>query len=158
MANSLVICIQSYGRPRHRFRSPLGRRSAAIYPEYRWRAASTEIAAAPVPSDRRLAEKVASATEGHPLAIALLAGAWDENQFRSDEFLQNWAEELAAAERSGLAGHQRTFSASFARSYDQLPDNLPKRLRALSVFPFCNWAGLSIIKSNEKLRYYIFDL
>ncbi len=84
-----------------------------------------------------LALAIAQAAEGHPLAIALLAGEYDTSTTcGADEFLANWGEELAAAEHAGLAGHQRTFATAFARSYDVLPAELQARLRALSVFPF----------------------
>ncbi len=83
-----------------------------------------------------LAASVAEATEGHPLAVALLAGEWDTSEVPPEQFLGDWADELAAAQRKGLAGHHRTFAAAFARSYDRLPDELRSRLRALSLYEF----------------------
>ncbi|MFQ5344077.1 MAG: CHAT domain-containing protein, partial [Anaerolineae bacterium] len=63
---------------------------------------------------RRLAREVARVTGGHPLAIALLAGEYDvSDDVGPDDFLAHWADELAAAERQGLAGHHRTFAAAF---------------------------------------------
>ena len=87
-------------------------------------------------SDRTLAASVAAATEGHPLAIALLAGEWDESDIRPDDFLANWTDELNAARRHGLAGHHVTFATAFARTYDRLPEHLQTRLRALSIYEF----------------------
>jgi tetratricopeptide (TPR) repeat protein len=86
-----------------------------------------------------LAHQVARVTEGHPLAITLLAGEYDvSSDVAPVDFLAGWAEELAQAERHGLAGHHRTFAAAFNRSYERLPAPLQAHLRALSrfLFPF----------------------
>jgi hypothetical protein len=93
-------------------------------------------AAARTVEQRALAAAVAAATEGHPLAVALLAGEWDTSDVSADRFLEGWQDELAAAQRLGLAGHHRTFATAFARSYDRLPAELQARLRALSMFEF----------------------
>jgi tetratricopeptide (TPR) repeat protein len=85
---------------------------------------------------RDLARDVARVTEGHPLAIALLAGEYDVSDVPPAGFLANWADELAQAERHGLAGHHRTFAVAFNRSYERLPAPLQARLRALTRFPF----------------------
>ena len=85
---------------------------------------------------RALAAAVAEATEGHPLAVALLAGEWDTSEVSADRFLDGWQDELATAQRVGLVGHHRTFATAFARSYDRLPAELQTRLRALSLFEF----------------------
>ncbi|MDY7076499.1 MAG: CHAT domain-containing protein, partial [Chloroflexota bacterium] len=83
-----------------------------------------------------LACHVASVTEGHPLAIALLAGEYDLSPVSPADFLANWADELAEAEDYGLAEHHRTFTVAFDRSYNRLTPALQTRLRALSRFPF----------------------
>jgi len=83
-----------------------------------------------------LARDVARVTEGHPLAIALLAGEYDVSDVPPAGFLDHWADELAGAERHGLAGHHRTFAVAFNRSYERLPAPIQARLRALSRFPF----------------------
>ncbi|MDX9833384.1 MAG: tetratricopeptide repeat protein, partial [Anaerolineae bacterium] len=88
------------------------------------------------PAGRRLAADIARETEGHPLAIALLAGEYDRSPVAAEAFLAGWPDELAAARREGLAGHHVTFAAAFNRSYDALPAALQARLRALSVYPF----------------------
>jgi tetratricopeptide (TPR) repeat protein len=85
---------------------------------------------------RSLAQRVADVTEGHPLAVALLAGEYDDSPVSAAEFLAGWGEELAQAEDYGLAGHHRTFAAAFDRSYRRLRPALRDRLRALSRFPF----------------------
>jgi tetratricopeptide (TPR) repeat protein len=88
------------------------------------------------PAGRRLAADIARETEGHPLAIALLAGEYDRSPVAAEAFLAGWPDELDAARREGLAGHHVTFAAAFNRSYDALPAALQARLRALSVYPF----------------------
>ncbi len=88
---------------------------------------------------RDLAHRVAEATEGHPLAIALLAGEYEESRdVAPGDFLAHWGAELAQAEDYGLAEHHRTFIVAFERSYGRLPDEAQIRLRVLSVldFPF----------------------
>ncbi len=88
------------------------------------------------PAHRQLVADIAHATEGHPLAIALLAGEYDDSPVSPAAFLSGWQAELADAERAGLAGHHRTFGAAFARSYDRLTPDQQNRLGALSVFGF----------------------
>ncbi len=83
-----------------------------------------------------LAREVAQVTDGHPLALALLAGEYDESPVAAADFLAHWDEELRAAKDYGLAEHHRTFALAFERSLRRLPDPLPRRLRALSRFPF----------------------
>ncbi len=83
-----------------------------------------------------LARQVAAATEGHPLAIALLAGEYDQSRERNDaDFLAHWDDELATARRSGQATHQVTFTVAFDRSFHQLNAEQQWRLAALSRFP-----------------------
>jgi tetratricopeptide (TPR) repeat protein len=85
----------------------------------------------------RLATNLSNATGGHPLAIALLAGEYDTSRdVPPEKFLENWESELASARRPGLAPHQVTFAAAFARSYNRLSAADQARLRALSVFAF----------------------
>ncbi|MBM4422620.1 MAG: tetratricopeptide repeat protein, partial [Chloroflexi bacterium] len=84
----------------------------------------------------KFANEVARAAEGHPLSVALLAGEYDVSGVSAEKFLEGWEDELAAADRPGLAAHHRTFAAAFERSYRRLPDEQKKRLRALSLFPF----------------------
>jgi len=97
-----------------------------------------------------LALQVAQVTEGHPLAIALLAGEFDASrQVTPAVFLAGWDEELAAARRPGLAAHQVTFDATFGRSFRALSETDRGRLADLSRFnlPFfaegaaCLWTG-----------------
>jgi len=88
---------------------------------------------------RALAHQVARETEGHPLAIALLAGEYDVSpEAAAGDFLAGWDRELAQARDYGLAGHHRTFWTAFDRSYGRLAELLQARLRALSRldFPF----------------------
>ncbi|NLF12474.1 MAG: CHAT domain-containing protein, partial [Anaerolineaceae bacterium] len=68
------------------------------------------------PAGRRLAADIARETEGHPLAIALLAGEYDRSPVAAEAFLAGWPDELDAARREGLAGHHVTFAAAFNRS------------------------------------------
>ncbi|MEP7198394.1 MAG: CHAT domain-containing protein, partial [Chloroflexota bacterium] len=88
------------------------------------------------PAGLKLARDIATATHGHPLAIKLLAGEYDESAVAPADFLAHWTDELAAARRPGLAAHHLTFATAFARTYDHLPPDQQARLRALSVFPF----------------------
>lgn len=83
-----------------------------------------------------LAKKIAFATEGHPLAVILLAGEYDATDVLVDDFLRDWPKELAHAERSNLGRYQSTFRAAFERSYSQLTPDLQFKWRALSVFNF----------------------
>jgi tetratricopeptide (TPR) repeat protein len=100
-----------------------------------------------------LAAKAADATAGHPLAIALLAGEYDVSAVAPADFLANWENELGTAERRGLMGHHRTFAAAFERSYNRLPEEEQKRLRALSVFPFPFFAqGAAAVWSISNLQ------
>ncbi|MFP4395070.1 MAG: CHAT domain-containing protein, partial [Anaerolineales bacterium] len=101
---------------------------------------------------RHLARQVAEATEGHPLAIALLAGEYDVSlEIGPEDFLAHWGEELAQAEDYGLAEHHRTFTLAFDRSYQQLSNTDQARLRALSVldFPFFAEAAVSLWTAAE---------
>ncbi len=83
-----------------------------------------------------LARAVAQATEGHPLAIALLAGEWDNSREKgAEDFLAGWDEELEAAQRDGMAAHHVTFAVAFRRSFDHLTPEQQRRLVALSRFP-----------------------
>ena len=79
---------------------------------------------------------IQQAAEGHPLAIALLAGEYDTSPVPQKEFLDNWQDELAAARRAGLAGHHATFTTAFERSYSHLPAALKLALGSLSIFTF----------------------
>ncbi len=89
------------------------------------------------PEHAQLALDVARATEGHPLAIILLAGEFDTSlEVSPKDFLAHWPQELAAARRPGLAPHHVTFAAAFERSYRRLSPALQERLRLLSVFAF----------------------
>jgi tetratricopeptide (TPR) repeat protein len=79
---------------------------------------------------------VQRAAEGHPLAIALLAGEYDVSAVPMQAFLGNWQDELANARRGGLAGHHVTFTIAFERSYAHLSKDLQEKLASLSIFPF----------------------
>jgi tetratricopeptide (TPR) repeat protein len=82
------------------------------------------------------ARAIWQAAEGHPLAIALLAGEYDTSPVSRADFLGNWQDELAGARRDGLAGHHVTFTIAFERSFNHLPPELQRALARLSVFPF----------------------
>ncbi len=79
---------------------------------------------------------VQRAADGHPLAIALLAGEYDVSAVPMQAFLGNWQDELASARRGGLAGHHATFTIAFERSYAHLSKDLQEKLASLSIFPF----------------------
>ncbi|MBN8580179.1 MAG: tetratricopeptide repeat protein [Anaerolineae bacterium] len=79
---------------------------------------------------------VQHAADGHPLAIALLAGEYDVSAVPMQAFLGNWQDELASARRGGLAGHHATFTIAFERSYAHLSKDLQEKLALLSIFPF----------------------
>jgi len=86
---------------------------------------------------QRLAHEVARATEGHPLALELLAHEFDTSpEVAPEEFLQHWAEELEQAEAHGLPQHHRTFTAALDRTYRRLDPETQRRARLLSVFAF----------------------
>lgn len=87
-------------------------------------------------SHRTLAQHVARVTEGHPLAIALLAGEWDVSQEEdAASFLANWDSELASARQLGLAAHHVTFQTAFQRSFRHLSREQQQQLIRLSRFP-----------------------
>lgn len=79
---------------------------------------------------------VQRAADGHPLAIALLAGEYDVSAVPMQAFLGNWQDELASARRGGLAGHHVTFTIAFERSYAHLSKDLQDKMASLSIFPF----------------------
>jgi tetratricopeptide (TPR) repeat protein len=84
---------------------------------------------------RSLAEQVAAATAGHPLAITLLAGEFDLSLEQNPaNFLQHWDDELAAARRAGAAPHHETFAVAFARSFQALTPGQQEHLAALGRF------------------------
>ncbi|MEP7134536.1 MAG: tetratricopeptide repeat protein, partial [Chloroflexota bacterium] len=86
------------------------------------------------------------AAEGHPLAIALLAGEYDVSAVTMDAFLQGWQGELTNARRSGLAGHHITFTTAFERSYSHLAPDLKLALTCLSIFTFPFFAqGFAVV-------------
>ena len=78
---------------------------------------------------------VQRAADGHPLAIALLAGEYDVSAVPMQAFLGNWQDELASARRGGLAGHHATFTIAFER-IRHLSKDLQEKLASLSIFPF----------------------
>ena len=85
---------------------------------------------------RSLAQEVARETEGHPLAITLLAHEFDVSDHQTaDTFLDNWGEELAEAVNHGLSAHHATFAVAFDRSFRHLSERQQARLIALSRFP-----------------------
>jgi tetratricopeptide (TPR) repeat protein len=105
---------------------------------------------------QRLARDVARATDGHPLAIVLLAGEFDHSEVEPADFLAGWVAELVAAELAGgesaategvaLTRQGLILRVAFERSYELLPEALQERLRALSVFPFPFFAaGASLV-------------
>jgi len=98
--------------------------------------------------DRRghaaLAQQVAAVTEGHPLAIALLAGEFDvSDAVTPAHFLEHWDAELAAARRQGMAGHHVRFEVAFRRSFDALAPAAQTRLVQLSRFPAPFFAAMA---------------
>ncbi len=107
-------------------------------------AAGAELFFANCPSairDRRqytsLARQVATVTEGHPLAIALLGGEYETSRdsVSTTQFLAQWDLELAAAYRPGLAAHHIKFEVAFERSFRHLNAEQQRQLLALSRFP-----------------------
>ena len=88
------------------------------------------------PAHADFALAVQRAADGHPLAIALLAGEYDVSAVPMQAFLGNWQDELANARRGGLAGHHVTFTIAFERSYAHLSKDLQEKLASLSIFPF----------------------
>ena len=97
---------------------------------------STRAKAQDKQSRTTLAEEVATRTDGHPLALALLAGEYDTWQGSVNDFLAGWADELAKAVRPGMATHHVTFAVAFDRSYRHLSEDVQHKLRLLSVFAF----------------------
>ncbi|MCO5194050.1 MAG: CHAT domain-containing protein [Anaerolineae bacterium] len=85
---------------------------------------------------QRLAREISKVTGGHPLAVALLGSEYDKGDAPPDTFLDNWADELAAARSRGLDRHHATFAVAFDRSYAALSAAAQWQLRALSVIPF----------------------
>ena len=85
---------------------------------------------------RKLAKEVAVRTNGHPLAIVLLAGEYDTHQASVDDFLASWADELSKARHPGIGVNNVTFTKAFERSYNHLTENPRHKLRLLSIFQF----------------------
>jgi len=100
----------------------------------------------------QFAISIQRAAQGHPLAIALLAGEYDVSAVTMDAFLKDWQSELANARRLGLAGHHVTFAAAFERSYSHLPAHLQQALCALSIFTFPFFAqAWSVVNGQSSL-------
>ena len=84
-----------------------------------------------------LARQVARVTEGHPLAIRLLAREFDLSPERPpDAFLADWDAELRQAKDPGLPEHHRSLLAALARTYRHLSPQAQRRARLLSPFTF----------------------
>lgn len=87
-------------------------------------------------ADVSLAQSVFQATEGHPLAIALLASEWDASpEHQTQEFMERWPQELAEAHLPGLPAHHVRFTVAFDRSFRRLNSTTQAQLVALSRFP-----------------------
>jgi hypothetical protein len=99
-----------------------------------------------------LAKNIASVTAGHPLAIILLAGEYDNGDIPCPDFLKNWSTELAHAERPNLPPYQQSFHIAFDRSYNQLASDLQYKLLALSVFdiPFYHHGAVCVWRVSDK--------
>jgi hypothetical protein len=85
---------------------------------------------------RRVAAEAARVTEGYPLALALLAGAYDAEDSDAERFLANWPAMLENARGRGLAAHHVTFAAAMERSLATLSKEQIERLLALRPFDF----------------------
>jgi tetratricopeptide (TPR) repeat protein len=93
---------------------------------------------------RRVAREAARLTEGHPLALALLAGAYDAEDADADAFLAAWPAMLERARGRGLAPYHVTFAAAVARSLATLDMEQIERLLALRAFDFPFFAEAAV--------------
>ncbi len=81
----------------------------------------------------QLAESVARETDGYPLAIMLLAGAYDQSGADAERFLDNWPKMLAEAKNDTLDERHARFAAAVAFSLAPLSDEQRRRLTALAI-------------------------
>jgi tetratricopeptide (TPR) repeat protein len=85
----------------------------------------------PPEQHRHVAQTLAKETHGHPLAIILLAGAYDARDTSSEQFLADWGASLARATKLGLDPHHITIDVAIERSLQALEP--PKRARLIEL-------------------------
>ncbi len=81
-----------------------------------------------------VATQVAAVTEGYPLAISLLAAAYDDYDGEPERFLEHWDERLAAAKRQGLDPRHARFATAIEFSLAPLTPLERERLIRLSEY------------------------
>ena len=87
-----------------------------------------------VATHQQVAKQVAAVTEGYPLAIQLLAAAYDTYDGEPQHFLARWDEWLAVAERQGLDPRHARFATAIEFSLAPLTPLERERLIRLSAF------------------------
>jgi hypothetical protein len=83
---------------------------------------------------REMINKIVEEIQGHPLAIILLASAYDTHAKNDEEFLKGWPESLATINKPGLNEHHRTIAVAIERSVTTLEPSKQTRLLALSHY------------------------
>lgn len=89
---------------------------------------------------RWIAEQVAEATEGYPLAVLLLAAAYDAYHLDPRRFLAEWPRMLAEVQARTLDPRHARFAVAVEFSLRPLTPEEGERLLALARldFPFCS--------------------
>jgi tetratricopeptide (TPR) repeat protein len=95
---------------------------------------STRSQGLPQEQHKMVMERIAHETDGHPLAIILLASAYDAYSSSAEQFLQGWSDALAKAEKQGLDKHHVTIAAAIERRILPLEPSKQARLLALSHY------------------------
>lgn len=95
---------------------------------------STRSQGQPLEQHQKVMETIAHETQGHPLAIILLASAYDSYTESAEAFLQGWSEALARAEKQGLEPRHRTIAVAIERSISALEPKKQVRLLVLSNY------------------------
>ncbi len=98
----------------------------------------------PVEIHRQIARQVAAYTEGYPLAIQLLAAAYDEYEGEPHHFLERWSEYLAQARRQGLDPRHACLATALEVSLAPLTAAERQRLEQLSSLEMPFFAAAAV--------------
>jgi tetratricopeptide (TPR) repeat protein len=98
----------------------------------------------PVATHRQIARQVAAYTEGYPLAIQLLAAAYDEYEGKPHHFLERWSEYLAQVRRQGLDPRHARLATALEVSLAPLAAADRRRLEQLSSLEMPFFAAAAV--------------
>ena len=98
----------------------------------------------PVETHRQIARQVATYTEGYPLAIQLLAAAYDEYEGEPHHFLERWSEYLAQAHRQGLDPRHARLASALEVSLAPLAATERRHLEQLSSLEMPFFAAAAV--------------